>query len=771
MIKYFRKITSLNNLHNKQVSGQIATMLTLVIVGMLVLILITVNIGDVAMKKTAVSNAADSAALQLGSQLSTISHGYVEALGSDKEDCQKTGWCSAIIAAIVAIVAVVVAIVSFGVGAPLALMAIGALAGAIGAAISAGARGLTGKAFWNQVLLGASIGAAIGSAGSLAAPAGVAEAAVGAEGAVIGDGAVIADGAVTADGAVIADGAVTADGTVMADVGAEGATTLQQIGQALSVGYNAVNSALNWLASLPSKVLNLMGIKTSGINVLMGVKILGSADKALTLGQALNIVLSTTSSLYSAKPYVGDRINEAMSQYSRFINSLGDWDGLKEGTFLNALSKVVDDPNDTGTVGAPKDCYINGVAVPVIGDSYDSDGDGDTAESVPCFQYWEERRLQALKDANEDAYGFVTDFWSDMIAFKNYVKTNILKDASAPDYLSRQEIEGADGDIVNFVRSLENAGQGVSFWQVGPTQAEFQEYQDNCPSLTGGCPVDYLKDHGYDEIDSDVDNFNAFVSLVQELESQGLNSAWQYWIDWLYQNPNAPGYDPETDGSYYAIFNNILYGSDVPGEEFRGLYDWKDDINNIESSLTECIIYPNSGAITNAPCKHTYTEQEPYYYATIDSDTDDEFVAVESQIDEMINHVLNFVNELNDLGSQIDQAIMTIGPEFGGYNPVVYGWRDANGEHRVTVQVSSSFKVPKTETEKHGNWWSGESCVVLKNSEDSTGQNTWVRVRREEVGAADRPVGILGFWRTGGGAIEKTTHVSYNENQVKLVNN
>jgi len=158
----------------KNVSGQIATLLTLVMVVILVLILVTVNIGNTSLKATALSNAADAGALQLASQLSTASRQIWKSLADEGEEgslksCQKGGLCGVIVAAVMAIVAVVITLITWGGASVLAVMAIGALAGAIGGLQGGLMMGLKGNALWNQVILGASIGAAIGSCGALAA--------------------------------------------------------------------------------------------------------------------------------------------------------------------------------------------------------------------------------------------------------------------------------------------------------------------------------------------------------------------------------------------------------------------------------------------------------------------------------------------------------------------------------------------------------------------------------------------------------------------------
>jgi hypothetical protein len=143
----------------KNISGQIATLLTLVMVFLLIMVLVIMNIGDVATKTTTMANAVDMAALNLGSTLSTRAGTLYEALGNKYEVCKKGGILNVLISAILAIIAVVVSIVTGFTASPLALTAIGAVAGAIGGGATAAIRGMN---IGEGLLTGAMIGAAVG---------------------------------------------------------------------------------------------------------------------------------------------------------------------------------------------------------------------------------------------------------------------------------------------------------------------------------------------------------------------------------------------------------------------------------------------------------------------------------------------------------------------------------------------------------------------------------------------------------------------------------
>jgi len=91
MITYLKKTMSLGNLYRAEIGGQIATILLFIMVLVLIMILFTVNIGQLAVTTTVLANAADSASLFLASQLATHSRILYHALGNAKEKCKKRG--------------------------------------------------------------------------------------------------------------------------------------------------------------------------------------------------------------------------------------------------------------------------------------------------------------------------------------------------------------------------------------------------------------------------------------------------------------------------------------------------------------------------------------------------------------------------------------------------------------------------------------------------------------------------------------------------------
>ena len=94
MFRHLLKVISLKNLYDNSEKGQITTLLLLMIVGVLAFVLVTANLGNISTVTTNLSNAADSAALYLASQLATRSNQLWEELDRETEKCKKGGMLS-----------------------------------------------------------------------------------------------------------------------------------------------------------------------------------------------------------------------------------------------------------------------------------------------------------------------------------------------------------------------------------------------------------------------------------------------------------------------------------------------------------------------------------------------------------------------------------------------------------------------------------------------------------------------------------------------------
>ncbi len=159
-----KRFMSVGNLNSRtRPSGQIATFLLLIISVVIIFMLATTNLGQVSLKATTVSNAADAATLYLGSQLATKSNLLYRALGNRSAKCRRSMFLIFFLAVVFALLSIYNPTFAsfFGAGAHASVIAVataGAVGGAIGGAIVYG--NLKGALLGG--LIGFGIGASIG---------------------------------------------------------------------------------------------------------------------------------------------------------------------------------------------------------------------------------------------------------------------------------------------------------------------------------------------------------------------------------------------------------------------------------------------------------------------------------------------------------------------------------------------------------------------------------------------------------------------------------
>ncbi len=446
MLRYLEEITSLKNLSCARPSGQIATLLMLVMVGVLVMIMVTVNLGKVSNTATSLSNAADSAALYLASQLATKSTQLYQALDYDTEKCQKGGFLSLILAIVVAIIAIVVAFFVFGpagVGFIQFLaqnMMTVMIAGAIGGAIGGAAGGaIAGTGVLQGAIQGAMIGAAIGSAasaiGTAVAPATTSMSMVG--GTMMETSLASQLGLIGPTTTTIAVGPAG----VSSGIGVSGAAGA--IGEA-----SGVAGALGGGASGASA--GASGVAGGGINAAIAASTTTPAAHAAMLQSAAKAAMNV---LGVGAKFYNESVDQkmtfaAISAAAKSTQNLPEKDRYRENVFLQALSQTVDDPRDTKDAGVCQDKDGDGV---MKCDPYDSDGDGNKKETVPYFQYWWDRRMEAfksiipkLKNRTNDFVFKDTEYTIYDVENKEWV--NVGKDGKAPlddfkDFAKRQYMQ------------------------------------------------------------------------------------------------------------------------------------------------------------------------------------------------------------------------------------------------------------------------------------------------------------------------------------------
>ncbi len=670
-----KSLISWRNLNKESsLKSQIATIIILFMVAILIFILITLNLGTIAVSTTRIANAADSAALYLASQLSTRSHYLYKALGNKTKKCKGRGFGAIIGAIILAIVALIITAPSGGWGAVAVAAAGGAVGGAIGAAIE-------GSNIFQGMILGAQIGAAIGGLYGYTHPTMV-------------------------------------EKTITTPQGL--AKTIVPAGPTL---------------------------------IDVGVSILGAG--------------ATTYNLVEA-----DRqFSALLSSLARQISGSGNAEtSLREGAIFQALSQVVDDPNQ-------------------IQDLEDIDIDHDYSEKIPYFYYWFYKRGEVFKETLPPIERIVEAFLKNDSSLAETMSQFAYSAYSNGGSLSREEIEGSDGSIVSVFRALYQSGFANDiFWKPGPAKEQIancncgDDENCTCPSLPG-----------YDELDDLVDELQFFWQLVdgggvdeesnpidplRKQDTYSLAREWNSWMGFFYD----PEETEEGGDDYYTVFTDAVEGNSQKGTV--GLYAWKEEIENVKKKLPSCQFKCLSGTGKYYPC--TYQEAvnnagakvaNPVCYTggawgnlidfgSIDEDMDDEFKIAETDIDDIINHLNSFKESAKDAYTEMNNVKVAGGiNEWGGENPVTYSWRDSRGEHSVSVEVSK-FKIPKLKKKKSF----FKVCVYIKHKEGKV----WVSIKREDPANKEISAGgifsFLGnpFSSSNNIEIWRTGHAEFHYKHVKL---
>jgi len=711
--------------------GQVTTFMLLMIGGVLIFVMATANMGQMSLNSTRIANAADSSALMLGSQLATKARVLGESLGKpgapkDKR-CMKTGSLSLVIAIVVAVVVAVAAWYA----APAIIAAAAPIIGTIaaGTATTVATVAITTAA-------GAVGGAAGGALGGSIAGTGAATGAL--QGAQVGAAIGAAVG-----GGMAAGGEMAGFGGAEVEVGAEGA--------GLGSG------------TAP--------ISTGG--TLGGAPLVAGSTMAVPAAVA-GAGLAVASNLYTAS--VQDQVRAAaFAKVSKLLSGLPEFEQFREGTMFSAFIQTVDDPT-------------------FVPDTTDFDEDGKTDDQISAFLHaWEQRLIgiiATLGPLTQDVQAF---FNGPLTAFNNVAKatfTSTTTTVSTVDQitgletqtqvviggsLSRQEIEGVDGLVVGFLRSLEQQGHDVSFWIPGPSSSELGAWeQADCDDCSAPA--------SYDAVDNTIDVMKDFVDTVsgtddgEQDDEDGLIeqplvnvvSNWENWIT-LFHDP-----DPQNSGDFFDTLGVVVDGN----AQMPGIRAWQAEVERIRQSLPQCIphvetIFDQDGfgsstrvtGVENAPCRGDGTSV-PATGGSVDDDLDDEFTQVQQSLESLATDIETFRTALEAFrakmiaDSTLPDALVGTSAITGG-NPATYTWQDTRGPHSIQVLVGP-FKIPSIRKKKYGSWLKGKLCLELRDHTD-TGARTFVRITR-----ADPPQPMALWTWNPNGTIRKTSRIAFSMNDVHV---
>lgn len=526
--------------------GQIATLLLILLVGILILALATANLGHVSATSITVANAADSSALSLGSQLSTQANVLCMSLGNGTEckteRCRRRGILAIVLAVVAAVIAIILVIPSGGTSAialpgilaalhgAIALTFVGAVAGAVGGALGGA---IAGTGVLKGAFQGASIGAAIG----------------GGIGAFAGSGSTT-----TAAGASVGKGA-----TVSAEINSGGLAGMET----------------NFTATTAMKIGDTVSVSLGGAGQVSATVVAATTAPSLS-GAIIGGALAVGSGIANA--VLEDMLTaDAFAAAAKSISGLPDYDRYREGTFFHAFSQVVDDPNR-------------------VTDTPDSDRDDDRTEQVPAFQVWWDQRIKDLKAGFGATGGSVAQFLTDTLTpFRE--QSEIFRGVGQDEdqVLGRQEIEGQDGSAVKVWRAILNdpavnpTGPAIDFWEPGPDSTALSAWAD-CEECADQPPPP-----GYDEVDAthtELQQLEDMITGLEQTAEQGMTESYESWLPMLY--------DPASDGDFSDTLTLIANG----GSGTSGISGWISDTTAVRNQLRRCkLAWASETQFSNSLCK------------------------------------------------------------------------------------------------------------------------------------------------------------------------
>lgn len=425
--------------------------------------------------------------------------------------------------------------------------------------------------------------------------------------------AVVAAGAIGGAIGGAAGGAIV-QGSVTGAV--HGAIQGAVIGAAIGLGVTtAAGAAGSWVP---------MGI---GADVLTWVpSALGATVGGTTLA-AGGAALSAASSIYTGA--VQEQVtSKAFAAFARATRDLPDYERVREQAIFRVLSQVVDDPNRTSGTDPNRPsgtCHWDSPVV-VRGDPLDSDGNGDTTESIPCFQHWWAQHLQNVKAAvapppQARPVGAVVDdfrrigLWA---AAETHAKEFVR-------WIDRKEVEcsalapvnapperNVDGPAVELWRALKlyNARNiPDSFWQQGPDRATLLDWY-NAECVGAACES---VPPGYDEVDGVHTEYDTVIDVARGIvnprpreetlspeEIERLREAnVQDWRRFLYDA------NPASDGDFIEALPHV-------SAVIRG---WIDTTTGVRDNLPLCRLaygsHLSSSTVGASPLGPEYSNDNP----------------------------------------------------------------------------------------------------------------------------------------------------------------
>ena len=497
---------------------------------------------------------------------------------------------------------------------------------------------------------------------------------------------------------------------------------------------------------------------------------------------------------------------EAFKDAAAQLSMVAEPDRPREAVFLTVLSQIITDPAE-------------------VQDLLDLDGDGDYTEATPYFQYWWHYRMREFAEATVVLLSAVSDFINGSLA--NFADVAVTGEESFLAFMSREESEGSDGLLVELLRALEEgAGYDIAFWMPGP-----EDLSGGCDWDDEECepeqPPEYDElDYAYTELEG----FLGFLDGIDGFTATELSASF-FWTNFLYDANDTENevmdfhefltefityltaWEEELSGIRDSLADSTISytssGGVVIDNPFTKIDASRQDmfssaIANAQYFLNTAMpagittLYLSGGIIYYTLSDETtgsytvggsglyipsgdldyftagvnaldnFVSGIGPYFATIDTDTVDEFGDVFYKIGAFIAEAQIFQAAIYqffyDLYNICEMSIDL--SDWGGENPVTYEWTDSQGEHSVTVEVSD-YELAKIGEKESGGFFSKEHCLVLQNYQDVC----WVEVGRNDQ--ANKDVGSFGQWSWNPSSedtlsAKKRAYVYYSFDRVQL---
>ena len=154
------------------------------------------------------------------------------------------------------------------------------------------------------------------------------------------------------------------------------------------------------------------GVGPADPGVVAGSGFPGAMVAPLTAGETIAGVAGATlavgTSVFNAA--VQQQMTaDAFAAAAKALNGLPERDQVRESVFLNAFVQTVDDPNRTADPSGVGGCFWPN-KWDIKGDPFDANGNSNTAETIPCFEYWFDRRVNQLKQGVPPIHDAVAAF-------------------------------------------------------------------------------------------------------------------------------------------------------------------------------------------------------------------------------------------------------------------------------------------------------------------------------------------------------------------------